>query len=581
MKNIIKKILKESEFDWTEKADVTWSTYYHEILSDVMGLPEDVNDVDIDTLMPIWYKVDVLTREVKDSTKLKNTSTFEEIYWNMKHLVKNVNEDKNQYLYSTMVGQVISDIEMMSRRLKHINESFDMDWAVEIKPEIDFKNLEDQPFIIQWKDGRVVDRGWRIGKVVKENGKEYILIKGNKNEPWTRWKLILAFQGKMKKYKFKFKDEEIQRNWTINESLDWVTEVGDSREKVLDELETRIKTMGWDVDLERDYERTTNGGYFFGKLWCGDEFYELYQYDDTFTVRFYTRQEYHGKTDYYQYDAYDDLTSKELISIMTRAIVQCLDGVGHIKESNDFEWTDSVPDPGEHDITNLEDLILGKKLRIGYKVRLIGHAKDVDLVFNNVGTVSDVYEKHIKYQGLDDDMDEYEYGAKILLNDVDGFNMYEYEINDTFGDQDDLTFEIISDNHLKESNDMDWAKDHVEFGSSLTEFDLTTGKPFIIEFDTDLTESSWNNILRHLNHQGWKWRMGNDDYYETLNYASYICGGEVEGHEYVPSAISGGERDGEEGIIGYWCSEEGWKDEHDDNYYGDRHYKLSQLEGLI
>ena len=119
---------------------------------------------------------------------------------------------------------------------------------------------------------------------------------------------------------------------------------------------------------------------------------------------------------------------------------------------SDFEWTDSVPNPGKYNNNDLEGLITDKKLRIGYKVRLIGHAKDVDLVFNNIGTVSDVYEKQNKYlDGRYDDEgnwveedDDYEYGAKILLDDVDGFNMYEYEIADTFADQDDLTFEIVS-----------------------------------------------------------------------------------------------------------------------------------------
>jgi hypothetical protein len=258
---------------------------------------------------------------------------------------------------------------------------------------------------------------------------------------------------------------------------------------------------------------------------------------------------------------------------------------------NDFEWTDSVPKPGQYNIEDLEDLILSKKLRIGYKVRLIGHAKDVDLVFNNVGTISDVYEIHNKY--LDgryddtgnwvDDEGEYEYGAKILLDDVDGFNMYEYEINDTSGDQDDLTFEIISDrdkyfrNRVDES-EFDWATNHLDVNRPALELDLSVGKPFIIEFDIDITEAHWHNILTTLKVNGWRWRIGDDDYYEPLSYASFICGGEEDGNEYPPSAISGGESNEEMGIVGYWCSD-GYNYEHPEGYYGDRHYKLSQMEG--
>ncbi len=383
MKNLIRKILKESEFDWTDEANVSWSTYYGEILNDLRGLPSRIDDVDMNVLLPIYYKLDVLTREVKNGSNLRDTSIVDEIHGGVNYIINMINGTsmKHQAQYSKVKDHLLGDITELTRHLKLLGESefdwvsdegieaspnykghpqgvvhlrshseiteffdliknygdgflgksnrdeevtrrdfhgaFDemmdryespewdgyddwvpaisasffiskydptkydtgywdydvqedsvedwlvnqgceeevidcdnwkvytdisqvrsllgekltesMDWAVEIKPEINFRNLEDQPFIIEWKDGRVVDRGWRIGKVINKNGREYILIKGNKNEPWTRWKLILAFQGKMKKYKFKFKDDEIQRNWTINESNDfeWVSDTMD------------------------------------------------------------------------------------------------------------------------------------------------------------------------------------------------------------------------------------------------------------------------------------------------------------------------------------------------------------------
>lgn len=229
MKNLIRKILRESEFDWTNEVDVTWSTYYDEILNDLRSLPENVEDVTVDMVMPIWMKFSVLHRQLESSGYMESHrwdgEIFHEIYFNL-HSLPGTVQDQTQDKYQLYRNHLLGDITELLSRLRRMNES--LDWVVDVKPEIDFRNLEDQPFVIEWKDGRVVDRGWKIGKVIEKNGKEYILIKGNKNEPWTRWKLILAFQGKMKKYKFKFKDDEIQRNWTITESNDfgWIDDEG-------------------------------------------------------------------------------------------------------------------------------------------------------------------------------------------------------------------------------------------------------------------------------------------------------------------------------------------------------------------
>jgi hypothetical protein len=125
--------------------------------------------------------------------------------------------------------------------------------------------------------------------------------------------------------------------------LDWVSKVGGEREQLLDDLEGRIKLMGWGVDLERLSERTSHDGeWFFGQFWCGDVLYELYETmvgisNDTMEYKY--SMNYHSRDDrsgeFVYEDSYDDLTAKELMSKVTRVIVKCLDG-DKVNESNDF-----------------------------------------------------------------------------------------------------------------------------------------------------------------------------------------------------------------------------------------------------
>jgi hypothetical protein len=117
--------------------------------------------------------------------------------------------------------------------------------------------------------------------------------------------------------------------------------------------------------------------------------------------------------------------------------------------NEDFDWTESVPNPGQYDIFDLNFLITTNGVKLGDKVHLKGHAKDIDVVFDNVGTVVDVIEYNNKYLCYNMP-DELEYAIKIKFDDnllhgrgYRGTSLEEYELRDTFADQEDLTFDLL------------------------------------------------------------------------------------------------------------------------------------------
>lgn len=147
--------------------------------------------------------------------------------------------------------------------------------------------------------------------------------------------VMMNEKGKKRYFSIKYPNK-ISRNFpkpykpwkkvsSVNESLDWVLQIGNEWMGIQDDLEARIKSLDWDVEYEWTYERTEQNGYYFGRLWCGDDFYELYQYDNTFTIRIYGQMEHRGRIEYHQYDAYEDLSREDLMLKVTQLIVGCLD----------------------------------------------------------------------------------------------------------------------------------------------------------------------------------------------------------------------------------------------------------------
>ena len=139
--------------------------------------------------------------------------------------------------------------------------------------------------------------------------------------------------------------------------------------------------------------------------------------------------------------------------------------VEHIEDLNEnFDWTESVPNPGKYDPQDLKELILNELVNVGDEIHLKGHAKDIDVVFDNVGVITDVIEYHSKYlDTVDGQEDEYEYALKIKFDDDllhgmgrRGSDLEVYELNDSFADQEELTFDIVKD--INES--FDWVGDY-------------------------------------------------------------------------------------------------------------------------
>jgi hypothetical protein len=80
-------------------------------------------------------------------------------------------------------------------------------------------------------------------------------------------------------------------NKSINESQDdfeWVRSEGKERETIVKELNNFIDELNnsfnerGDTQLELDYEKTHEGGHYFGRIWVFNKIYELLQYGDKF-----------------------------------------------------------------------------------------------------------------------------------------------------------------------------------------------------------------------------------------------------------------------------------------------------------
>lgn len=120
-----------------------------------------------------------------------------------------------------------------------------------------------------------------------------------------------------------------------------------------------------------------------------------------------------------------------------------------INESSDFDWAESVPNPGRYDIGDLETLIMSGSIKKGDRIHLKGYAKDIDRVFNDVGTIIDYVQYIGKY--LDSDDEDESFGISIEFDDenvlsglsYNGKELEWYELRSDSADQEDLTFDLL------------------------------------------------------------------------------------------------------------------------------------------
>jgi hypothetical protein len=135
---------------------------------------------------------------------------------------------------------------------------------------------------------------------------------------------------------------------TINESEDfeWISDIGSDIEKFIQELSELIKKNVPVAELELDWDTTSDGGEYFGRIWLYDRFYELYMYDKTFRVRIYGLDPETNEYDLYQ--EYKNLPKTRLLTVLLNDMISVSNKNLNESEEDEFDWvrgveTDLVP----------------------------------------------------------------------------------------------------------------------------------------------------------------------------------------------------------------------------------------------
>jgi hypothetical protein len=449
------------DFDWAQETQINWSTFYNEILENVKSLPESAEDVTEEMVMSIWMKLDPLTKQAEENSNLEHKNLMTEIWYEMEYLIRKVGRgtlanrtyDITRNLLMELLGQLIG-------RLRSINEDFDWTSQADVSPNYKghpqgVVHLRTHDEIKEFFDivgnsyGVEGKRGWNINKTISDfHGALEQTRDRVESDDWDGYDdwipaISASFFISKKdptKYDTGYWDYDVQEDcvedWLVNEGCE--EEVIDCENwKIYTDI-SQLRTLFKDYTGEL-LHKTKSGK----PLKVGDKVKVIDsdsdQYGETLEIEHLVGgdgYEKHGGA--FQTIEYD-----------TRYFAGY--EVEHVEDlTEDFDWTKNVPNPGKYDLYDLQGLILTRGINIGDKVHLKGHARDIDMVFDNVGTVSDVMEINNKY--LDDDgEDELEYAIKIRFKEdilhgkgYDGMDIPEYELNDGFADQDHLTFDIVN-----------------------------------------------------------------------------------------------------------------------------------------
>ena len=181
MRKLIKKILNENEWEWAINSKPKWSTYYTSLLNDIKKLPNNLEDVTLKMLEPIWMRLSTTNKLLKKGVGTQEIDTdlaieymiddpwpdkkvllpdndaidiIENLFIRLMRVVEGGTENSNgkkyndaymtsqQSIYTSKKLTLITYINGLISQLTLINESEDdFDWAKETNP-IQCKDLK-------------------------------------------------------------------------------------------------------------------------------------------------------------------------------------------------------------------------------------------------------------------------------------------------------------------------------------------------------------------------------------------------------------------------------------------------------
>jgi len=324
---------------------------------------------------------------------------------------------------NTKVGCTAGPVEKYLAAL-HINESEenDLDWIKNIIPNplelyyfkgfndvgIIINSFEESKYIInilqsmsyEWASGKIGDNynPFSPDEMVQDGGG---IIWANKDKELQHSSLDYDLDEGEIIIDNPFSSTSLSES-KENNDLSWIGDIGKDIEGFIEKLSSLIKEHVPVAELELDWDTTSGGGEYFGKVWLYDTFYELYKYGKTFTVRFYRLD---PETDeYYQFDSYEDLSQTRLLTILLNDMINVnKKNLSESEVNGELDWIKSTN-------PTLQEYIDSQTLTVGDKLWLRGNADNeegdgeiyIDGVFTITGGLNKKYLNGIAFNTTDD-----------------------------------------------------------------------------------------------------------------------------------------------------------------------------------